>query len=309
MGRFDLLNLEDGLEQRMFGNKSKTYGEFDVKIPLSNIEHRQLQINKIGQKIVLDHLKEIIYDEIEIDFMDGEIQIDDEYLEPHQTSPMAKLAIIGFFVMPIGILHPMFFLCGFFFVFLGWIPLGLEVVGMFAGVHKYPDEINEKIDQGGGVYRRGMISGIIRGLDTYFSLGIEHEKVLIYDSYEIPPTLKLEVISRVGFVSTGESGHGYHYGEYSSAFVNPKTGKRTVLSSPSLRTAFQNKEQAINEACSDAVEFYNLIRDDWQGPIVLRSIPQISDLTKSKKEKTLPKISQANIRQLSETFDEIKFLS
>ena len=27
--------------------------------------------------------------------------------------------------------------------------------------------------------------------------------------------------------------------------------------------------------------------DDWQGPIVLKSIPQISDLTKSKKEKNI----------------------
>ncbi|MAS23055.1 MAG: hypothetical protein CMA44_02450 [Euryarchaeota archaeon] len=278
----------------------------------SGIEQFEPIRNQGGINHLIEHIDEVIEEQIQIDFQKRQIEIDDK-----EVSPTSK----GWLLTPfIGIglffgLGEVGIVLGSIVCFCGFFPFIAVLLGTIVDPNnEYEAELNQEIERGGGIYRRGGISGIIHGLDVYFRLSIEHNDVEVRDAWEISPSEILEVFGSV-YYEGGDS--GYIEGRFNPQFTPRGQNNRVYLCYQGGRS-HSNSKKHINRACTEAIEYAEVVRGNWQGPIILHSLPVIDEIenprlfnigSKEKKiSKICSKITAENKKRLKEVYDEVKFL-
>ena len=272
--------------------------------------------NQSGLNHLKEHLDEIVEEEIQIDFQNRNIQIDDEEVfPPSKAWLLTPLIGFGLIFSSIG-LGEVGFLLGSVVCFCGFFPF----VGVFLGTiidpkNEYEANINREIEKGGGIYRRGSIEGIIHGLDVYFQMDVEHNDVSVSDAWEISPKLSLDIHAEVETYGSGDD--SWTTGQFRPCFTI-EGGDTTIQLKKRMRVNYQYSSRGLNKACEEAIEYGEEIRENWQGPIILHSIPVLSQIEEKKwflsgkKEKKLQqvysKMSAQNKKRLKEVYDEVKFL-
>jgi hypothetical protein len=292
-------------------DSEREYGEYRIKPFQKESPH---YYNDNGMNNLLDHLEQVMDDELEIDFEVRNISLVTEPPEIIKIGGFSALPLIGIVIMVLGVISPIFIFIGFLFCFIGWIPMMVTLIALTFGgdQEKHRNEIIQEIEIGGGVYRHGWLSGIINGLDTYFSLKIEHDEVSIMRAWEIQPSEELNINSEI--YSYGGSEDGGITGRFMASF--------TPLSSESVNSLgnsncphYGNSKKQINLACKLAVEFGLKLKPEWPGKIVLKSIPQIDKIlsktvvNQNKLVKIISKIDPENLSDLQSTFHEVEFLN
>ena len=285
---------------------------FSERIGWSGIEHFEPLRNQSGVNHLIEHIDEVIEEEIQIDFQKRQIEIDDQEVSPTSKgwllTPFIGLGLI-LLLGEVGVM------LGSIVCFCGFFPFVFTAIGTIMDPNnEYEAEINREIEIGGGIYRRGSISGIIHGLDVYFRFAIKHNDVEVRDAWEISPSDVLGVFGSV--YSEGGDG-GYIEGRLNPKFT-PRGKNNPVHLRYRGRISHHDGKKHINRACTEAIEYAEHIRENWQGPIILHSLPVIDEIenprlfnigSKEKKiSKICSKITAENKKRLKEVYDEVKFL-
>ena len=323
----------DELESIIVGDYSVTFDAIYRKYsgPKANYQGRTIKShcvrNEKGKNLLLQHLDEVVNEEIQIDFQKRNIDIDDQKLEPPSKSILLSIPL-GFFLIFIGGIGDagVFLLLGSLVCFVGFFPAVAVLFGALVDPrNEYEEGINREIDIGGGIYRRGRISGIIHGLDVYFALQIEHNEVEITDAWEISPTQKLDIYGIHAIYGSGDD--SWATGVYNPQFTPANEYHTTMHGDKPTQIILKNRKginygqskKEIGKACQQAIDYGEEIRENWQGPIVLHSIPQMDIIenaklssvkSKQKKlQKVFSKISDEHKNRLKEIYDGVIFLN
>ena len=301
---------KETLEQFSVGKYSVTlldnYSVWNIDYPIRN---------QSGVNHLKEHLDEVIAEEIHIDFQKRNIEIDDkEVVPPSKAWLLTPFVGLGLIFSSVGLGGVGFFL-GSVVCFCGFFPfMGVLLGTILDPNNEHEANINREIERGGGVYRRGTISGIVRGLDTYFQLSIEHDDVSVTDAWGISPKQKLEVFGEVETYGSGDN--SWTTGQFTPRFTIKE--KEVTIELTKRKKINYGYGSSINKACRQAIEYGVEQRQNWQGPIVLHSLPVLHQIEHTnwflsgKKDKKLQKIcskiSAENKKRLKEVYDEVKFL-
>ena len=286
-------------------------GEYNIE-PFK--EHNPLFYkNDNGMKYLLNHLEQLLDDELEIDFQSGEISNVTEPPDIIKLEGVSMLPLIGILIILLGVISPIFIVIGFLFCFIGWIPMMTTLIFLLFGGNQeeYREEVIQQIEIGGGVYRNGWISGIINGLDTYYYLHLEHHDVSIMRAWEISHDEELNISSEV--YSYGGSDDGGVTGRFITSFTPLSPESVTELESNQCPNIGNSRKQ-VNLACERAVKYGLELKSKWPGTIILESIPQINEIMKKsvnqkKLSRIISKISPENLSDLQSTYHNVKFLN
>tara|TARA_X000001036_G_C20593972_1_gene772063 strand:+ start:142 stop:1152 length:1011 start_codon:yes stop_codon:yes gene_type:complete len=303
-------NKTETLEQFPVGKYSVTlldnYSDWNVDNPIRN---------QSGVNHLKEHLDEVIEGEIQIDFEKRNIEIDDKEVVPASKAWLLT-PFVGFgLIFSSVVLGGVGFILGSFVCFCGFIPFMSVLLGtIFDPNNEHEANINREIERGGGVYRRGNISGVIHGLDTYFQLSVEHDDVSVTDAWGISSKQKLDVFAEVETYGSGDD--SWTTGQFSPRFTTK--GENATIELKKRMKINYGYGTSINKACREAIEYGVEQRQNWQGPIILHSLPVLHQIEhknwflSGKKDKKLQnicsKISAENKKRLKEVYDEVKFL-
>jgi len=300
--------------------ESYTDGIYTVEILENEVNPTTKKLNYLrnetGLNYLKSHLAEVIEKNVIIDFEERAIQVHTRKLSAPPRI-LFFLPLIGFGLIFSSIfLGAAGFLLGSLVCFFGFIPFMFALLNTGKSADDYRNEINEEIDKGGGTYRSGSIEGVIHGLDTYFSLEIKHDGVIVRDAWEIPENLPLIIRSKVYTVGTGDD--SYTAAEFYPTFNSPNDGKSVELNSIKS-TGYNQKSRAIEKTCLDAIAFAEELNQIWNGELYLHSIPQnykmmenikaLSPRQEKINSKLVRRITPQTKSKLRELYAEVRFIT